>query len=77
MNRPEEIAPFFFAFKTYKQSLQEGHRQNHYRSANCEDCPLKAACTEAKGNREILFVFLFNKQSDFEKVKDVQPFSSN
>lgn len=25
----------------------------HYRSLNCADCPLKAQCTKAKGNREI------------------------
>jgi transposase len=28
-------------------------RYRHYRSANCEGCPLKAKCTKAAGNREV------------------------
>nr|WP_084147015.1 transposase [Paenibacillus wynnii] len=28
-------------------------RKRHYRSASCEDCPLKSSCTKAAGNREV------------------------
>lgn len=28
-------------------------RKRHYRSNSCEECPLKATCTKASGNREI------------------------
>ncbi|WP_409179221.1 transposase [Brevibacillus fortis] len=28
-------------------------RYRHYRSTNCEGCPLKSSCTRAVGNREV------------------------
>nr|WP_138787797.1 transposase [Paenibacillus thermoaerophilus] len=43
---------FHYESKTTTESGYE-IRTRHYRSANCEGCPLKAACTKAKGNREI------------------------
>ncbi|PRX60898.1 DDE family transposase [Cohnella sp. SGD-V74] len=38
-----------------KETTESGFeiRKRHYRSAGCEGCPLKDACTKAKGNREI------------------------
>lgn len=28
-------------------------RKRHYRSSDCQDCPLKEHCTKAAGNREV------------------------
>lgn len=38
-----------------KETTESGYemQKRHYRSEGCEGCPLKEACTKAKGNREI------------------------
>ncbi|SEC50070.1 IS1182 family transposase [Paenibacillus sp. GP183] len=38
-----------------KEKTESGFeiRHRHYRSANCEGCPLKPKCTKAAGNREV------------------------
>ncbi|MGG0174490.1 transposase, partial [Paenibacillus dokdonensis] len=38
-----------------KEETESGYeiRKRHYRSKSCESCPLKDACTKAKGDREI------------------------
>jgi len=38
-----------------KGKTDSGYRTQlrHYRSLNCEGCPLRSQCTKAKGNREI------------------------
>jgi hypothetical protein len=44
----------FFRYES-KETTESGFeiRKRHYRSENCEGCPLKASCTKAQGNREI------------------------
>ncbi|QWU16937.1 Transposase [Paenibacillus sophorae] len=39
-----------------KESLESGYeiRKRHYRSQNCDGCPLKERCTKAAGNREMV-----------------------
>ncbi|MDQ0192850.1 hypothetical protein J2T20_001199 [Paenibacillus wynnii] len=38
-----------------KERTESGYeiRKRHYRSASCEDCPLKSSCTKVTGNREV------------------------
>ena len=42
--------------KESKEILESGYeiRKRHYRSQNCEGCPLKERCTKATGNREVV-----------------------
>jgi transposase len=42
--------------KTSKETQPSGYeiRKRHYRSQNCEGCPLKERCTKAVGNREVV-----------------------
>ncbi|WKL05036.1 transposase [Paenibacillus amylolyticus] len=37
-------------------------RTRHYRSEDCGTCPLKATCTKAKGNREIMISLTYMRQ---------------
>ncbi|WP_405116789.1 transposase [Paenibacillus sp. FSL K6-1217] len=45
-----------YFFKESKEILESGYeiRKRHYRSQNCEGCPLKVSCTKASGNREVV-----------------------
>lgn len=56
-----------------KGTTESGYeiRKRHYRSASCEDCPLKEACTKAQGNREISvsLKYLRYKQQVREKLR--------
>lgn len=56
-----------------KERTESGYviRKRHYRSASCEGCPLKSACTKADGNREISvsMKYLRYKQIAREKLK--------
>jgi hypothetical protein len=38
-----------------KEKTESGYEieYRHYRSTNCEGCPLKSTCTKAEGNREV------------------------
>ncbi|MEJ8548875.1 transposase, partial [Brevibacillus borstelensis] len=38
-----------------KEKTESGYEivYRHYRSASCENCPLKPQCTKAQGNREV------------------------
>lgn len=47
-----QILSFFRESREKTESGFEIHKR-HYRSASCADCPLKASCTKASGNREI------------------------
>ncbi|CAH1058082.1 hypothetical protein PAECIP111894_04255 [Paenibacillus pseudetheri] len=42
--------------KESKEILESGYkiRKRHYRSQNCEGCPLKERYTKATGNREVM-----------------------
>lgn len=42
--------------KESKEILESGYeiRKLHYRSENCEGCPLKESCTKASGNRKVV-----------------------
>lgn len=42
--------------KESTEILESGYeiRKRHYRSQNCEGCPLKESCTKASGNREVV-----------------------
>ncbi|KJD42942.1 IS1182 family transposase [Paenibacillus terrae] len=39
-------------------------RTRHYRSGDCSDCPLKAKCTTAKGNREMAVSLTYMRQKN-------------
>jgi len=54
---------FHYESKTTTESGYE-IRTRHYRSASCEGCPLKAACTKAKGNREISVSLTYWRQKN-------------
>jgi len=56
-----------------KEKTESGYevRKRHYRSEGCEGCPLKEACTKAKGDREISvsLKYLRYKQKAREKLQ--------
>nr|WP_245987782.1 transposase [Cohnella lupini] len=56
-----------------KETTESGYeiRKRHYRSENCEDCPLKIACKKAQGNREISVSLRYQqfKQQAREKLR--------
>jgi len=56
-----------------KETTESGFeiRKKHYRSAGCEGCPLKDACTKAQGNREISvsLKYLRYKQQARERLR--------
>ncbi|GKU76650.1 IS1182 family transposase [Paenibacillus sp. L3-i20] len=62
-----------------KETTESGYelRKRHYRSENCEGCPLKEACTKAKGNREISvsLKYLRYKKQIREKLKSEEGYA--
>lgn len=56
-----------------KEKTDSGYeiRHRHYRSINCEGCPLKPSCTKAAGNREVKvsFEYLRFKKQVREKLQ--------
>ncbi len=62
-----------------KEKTESGYevRKRHYRSESCEGCPLKEACTKAKGNREISvsMKYLRYKQQAREKLKSEEGYA--
>ena len=52
-----------FAFERMTKTERDYEiRTRHYRSTNCEACPLREACTKAEGNREIAVSLTYHKQ---------------
>lgn len=62
-----------------KEKTESGYeiRKRHYRSESCEGCPLKEACTKAKGNREISvsMQYLRYKQQAREKLRSEEGYA--
>jgi len=62
-----------------KQKNESGYeiKLRHYRSQDCSNCPLKAACTKAKGNREIRvsIKYLRSKQQAREKLRSEEGYA--
>ncbi|WCF11077.1 IS1182 family transposase [Paenibacillus thiaminolyticus] len=62
-----------------KQKNESGYeiKLRHYRSQDCSNCPLKAACTKAKGNREIRvsMKYLRYKQQAREKLRSEEGYA--
>lgn len=62
-----------------KETTESGFeiRKRHYRSVSCEGCPLKSACTKAKGNREISvsLKYLRYKQQVREKLRSEEGYA--
>jgi transposase len=54
---PAEKRLTFTYESQYTTSNQYVTRRRHYTCADCADCPLKAQCTQAKGNRQIRISF--------------------
>lgn len=52
-------------------------RHRHYRSTSCEGCPLKAACTKAKGDREVKIsqTYMRYKQEVREKLRSEEGYT--
>jgi transposase len=62
-----------------KEETESGYeiRKRHYRSESCESCPLKEACTKAKGNREISvsMEYLRYKQQARKKLRSEEGYA--
>ncbi|BFH11819.1 IS1182 family transposase [Paenibacillus melissococcoides] len=62
-----------------KQKTESGYeiQLRHYQSQDCSNCPLKAACTKAKGNREIRvsMKYLRYKQQVREKLRSEEGYA--
>jgi transposase len=62
-----------------KETTESGYeiRKRHYRSESCEGCPLKEACTKAKGNREISvsMKYLHYKRRAREKLRSEEGYA--
>ncbi len=62
-----------------KETTESGFeiRKRHYRSAGCEGCPLKDACTKAQGNREISVSlrYLRYKQQARERLRSEEGYA--
>ncbi|WP_256846979.1 transposase, partial [Paenibacillus sp. Pae108] len=62
-----------------EQQTESGYevRLRHYRSRECTGCPLKDACTKAKGNREIRvsLKYLRYKRQTREKLRSEEGYA--
>jgi hypothetical protein len=62
-----------------KEKTESGFeiRHRHYRSSNCEGCPLKASCTKATGNREVKVSlnYIRYKQQVREKLRSEEGYA--
>jgi hypothetical protein len=62
-----------------KEKTESGFeiRYRHYRSADCEGCPLKPSCTKATGNREVKVSlrYLRFKQQVQEKLRSKEGYA--
>jgi transposase len=67
---------FRYESKEKTESGFEIHHR-HYRSSNCEGCPLKSACTKAAGNREIKVSLRYMrfKQKAREKLRSEEGYA--
>nr|WP_276353803.1 transposase [Cohnella sp. YIM B05605] len=62
-----------------KEKTESGYEieYHHYRSASCEECPLKPQCTKAQGDREIKvsMKYLRLKNQANEKLRSVEGYA--